>query len=61
MAVEFEDFETCKKIIDLSIENGVISDWFLFAANCFRISPPLYISEEEIRKACAVIMDAIDR
>ena len=61
MAVEFEDFETCKKIIDLSIENGVISDWFLFAADCLRISPPLYISEEEIRKACAVIMDAIDR
>ena len=55
MAVEFESFDKCKKVIDNCIENGVLSDWFLFAANCMRISPPLIISEEQIQKACESI------
>jgi acetylornithine/succinyldiaminopimelate/putrescine aminotransferase len=52
MAVEFDSFETNKKIIDLLIEQGVFTDWFLFAANCLRIVPPLVISEAEITTAC---------
>lgn len=59
MAVEFDSAEACKKIIDRCIANGVFTDWFLFAANCLRISPPLSISEEEIRKACGVISQFI--
>lgn len=59
-AVEFENFEQCKKIIDTCIENGVLTDWFLFAANCLRISPPLTITEEELADACSVIVKAID-
>jgi acetylornithine/N-succinyldiaminopimelate aminotransferase len=30
----------------------------LFAPNCLRISPPLVISEEQIKKACGVIIKA---
>jgi len=52
MAVEFDSFETNKKIIDLLIEQGIFTDWFLFASGCLRIVPPLVISEEEIRIAC---------
>jgi acetylornithine/succinyldiaminopimelate/putrescine aminotransferase len=59
-AVEFDSFATCKMIIDTCIKNGVLTDWFLFAANSLRISPPLTITEEELRKACAVILQAID-
>jgi acetylornithine/N-succinyldiaminopimelate aminotransferase len=59
MGVEFDCFETCKAIIDRCIEKGVVTDWFLFAANCLRISPPLTISEEEIRKACEIIVSSI--
>jgi 4-aminobutyrate aminotransferase-like enzyme len=59
MGVEFDSFETCKAIIDRCIEKGVVTDWFLFAANCLRISPPLTISEEEIRKACEIIVSSI--
>lgn len=55
LAVEFDSFETNKKIIDACIAQGVLTDWFLFASNCLRISPPLIISEEQIRKACEVI------
>ncbi len=56
MAVEFDSFETNKKIIDTLIEHGVFTDWFLFCAHAFRICPPLNISEAEIRKACEIIM-----
>jgi acetylornithine/succinyldiaminopimelate/putrescine aminotransferase len=60
MAVEFDSFETCKKIIDRSIAAGVLTDWFLFAPNCLRISPPLIISEEQVRVACGVMLEACD-
>jgi acetylornithine/succinyldiaminopimelate/putrescine aminotransferase len=56
MAVEFDSFETNKKIIDACIQDGVLTDWFLFAPNCLRISPPLIIAEEQIQKAAAVIL-----
>lgn len=59
LAIAFEDFETNKKIIDAIIANkqtGIITDWFLFASNCLRISPPLTISEEEIKEACEIIL-----
>jgi acetylornithine/N-succinyldiaminopimelate aminotransferase len=60
MAVEFDSFETNKKIIDTLIEQGVFTDWFLFCAHAFRICPPLNISEEEIRKACAIIIEVLN-
>lgn len=59
MAVEFNSFEECKTIIDACIENGLLTDWFLFASNCLRISPPLVISEDEIRKSCQIILAAL--
>ena len=60
MAIEFDSFETCKAIIDLCIENGVLSYWFLFVPNCMRISPPLIISEGQINGACQIILKALN-
>lgn len=59
-AVRFESFDRCKAVIDGCIERGLITDWFLFASDCLRISPPLNISEEEIERACAIIRAAAD-
>ncbi len=61
MAVEFDSFETNKKVIDTIIETGALTDWFLFASNCLRICPPLTISEAEIQKACTIIMDVLNK
>lgn len=61
LAVEFESFDQCKKVIDYCLANGLISDWFLFAASSLRISPPLTITTEEIKKACATILAACDQ
>jgi acetylornithine/N-succinyldiaminopimelate aminotransferase len=59
MAVEFDSFETNKKIIDGCIANGLLTDWFLFAGNCLRISPPLIITEDEIKKAAKIILECV--
>ena len=59
MAVEFDYFEINKKIIDHCIQNGIMTDWFLFAPNCLRISPPLIVSENHITDACKKILNAI--
>jgi acetylornithine/N-succinyldiaminopimelate aminotransferase len=61
MALEFESFDRCKKVIDQCIEKGVLTDWFLFAPNCLRIAPPLTITEEEIREACEIIMQVLNQ
>jgi len=58
MAVEFDSFETNKKVIDACIANGVLTDWFLFASDCLRISPPLIISESQILQSCRIILQA---
>ena len=60
IAVEFENFETNKKIIDAVINEGVFTDWFLFASQCLRIVPPLTISQDEINKACEVIISCLN-
>jgi acetylornithine/succinyldiaminopimelate/putrescine aminotransferase len=60
MAVEFENFDMNKKVIDDLIDASVFTDWFLFAANCLRIVPPLTISEEEITLACTKIITVLD-
>jgi acetylornithine/N-succinyldiaminopimelate aminotransferase len=60
IAVEFENFEINKKIIDRCIEKGLITDWFLFAPECMRIAPPLVISEDEISHACEIINRACE-
>ncbi|MFB9845287.1 aspartate aminotransferase family protein [Mucilaginibacter ginsenosidivorans] len=60
LAMELETFEFNKKVIDRCIENGVVVDWFLHCSNSMRIAPPLIITEDEIRKACGVILEAID-
>jgi len=60
LASEFESFDVLKKIIDKTIEHGVLTDWFLFCDDTMRIAPPLVISEDEIREACRVIIMSID-
>lgn len=60
MAVEFDSFETNKKVIDKCIEKGVLTDWFLFAPHCLRLSPPLIITREEISKATEIILESCE-
>lgn len=59
MALEFDSFEMNKKIIDICLSKGIITDWFLFDSKSMRIAPPLTISKDEINKACDIIFDVL--
>ncbi|MCF2443857.1 aspartate aminotransferase family protein [Dyadobacter sp. CY345] len=59
LAAEMESFEALKQTIDRCIENGVITDWFLFCDNSMRLAPPLIITDEQIREGCAVILEVL--
>ncbi len=59
MAVEFDSFESCKRVVDACIAAGLITDWFLFAPHCLRLSPPLTITGNEIEKACDIILHGL--
>jgi acetylornithine/succinyldiaminopimelate/putrescine aminotransferase len=60
MAVQMESFDFIQKVIHHCLEKGLITDWFLFNSESLRIAPPLIISEEEIRKACQIILESIE-
>ncbi|MFM8806369.1 MAG: aspartate aminotransferase family protein [Sphingomonadales bacterium] len=60
MGVEFASAVNCKKVIDYLLEKGLLTDWFLFAPHCLRISPPLIIHSEQLKKAAALIVEACD-
>jgi len=60
LAVELDNFNLLKKIIDHSIAQGIIIDWFLHCSNSMRIAPPLIITDEQIEQACTIILQAIN-
>ena len=59
MAVQFNSFDQVKQIIEKSMELGLITDWFLFCDDAIRIAPPLIITEEQIKEACDILLEAI--
>jgi acetylornithine/N-succinyldiaminopimelate aminotransferase len=59
MSLQFSSGEMNRKIIHRCIENGLITDWFLFAGDRLRIAPPLVITEEELGEVCEIILKSI--
>lgn len=61
LAVELGRSDRLYRIMELFKEEGILSDWFLYCDTAFRISPPLTISEEEVRDSAAIIRRCLDR
>lgn len=59
MAVELESYEVVQQVINKCLENGLITDWFLFNDKSLRIAPPLIITEDEIHRSCDILQDAL--
>jgi len=59
IAIELESNDLVLASIQGCLANNLFSDWFLFAPNCIRIAPPLTISLDEIRNACAAIKQVL--
>ncbi len=59
LAVQLKDSEQLFPAIDRCIENGIVTDWFLFCDSAMRIAPPLTITEDQIMEACTIINESI--
>ena len=53
--------DIANRVILESQEEGLILFWLLFEPKAVRITPPLTISEDEIRKGCDIIMKVLRR
>jgi acetylornithine/N-succinyldiaminopimelate aminotransferase len=60
LAIQLDTFEQVENISKRCIENGLIIDWFLHCDTALRLAPPLTITEKEIIKACAIILQVLD-
>jgi acetylornithine/succinyldiaminopimelate/putrescine aminotransferase len=60
LAVELGDTELLMKFVFEVLKNGVLTDWFLFNDTSFRITPPLIITEEQIKMTCKKIIKTLD-
>ncbi len=60
MSLQFGSAELAQKIIHQCVQNGLITDWFLFAPDRLRIAPPLIITEEELKEVCSIILQSIE-
>ena len=60
MAVELGDPAKMYRMMELFRQRGILSDWFLFCDTAFRISPPLVVTEAEIRESCEIIIRCLD-
>lgn len=61
LAVELGSSEKLFRTMELFCEAGILSDWFLYCDTSFRISPPLTISEEEVRDSARLVRECLDR
>lgn len=61
LALQLDSFKQIERISNQCAENGVLVDWFLHCDTALRIAPPLIITDEEIKRACQVILHAIDQ
>ncbi|MGL2964796.1 aspartate aminotransferase family protein [Flavobacterium sp. RSB2_4_14] len=52
--------EITNKVIFKCQDKGLILFWLLFEGCAIRITPPLTISEDEIREGCAIIIEAMN-
>lgn len=61
LAVELGSADKLFRMMELFAETGILSDWFLYCDTAFRISPPLTISEDEVRDSARIVRECLDR
>jgi acetylornithine/succinyldiaminopimelate/putrescine aminotransferase len=60
LAAMTESPEITNKVILECHKRGLILFWLLFEGCAIRITPPLTISKEEIKKGCGIILDVLN-
>ena len=61
LAVDLGRKDYASRMLDLLLEEGAVSDYFLYNPTSFRIAPPLRISMEEAAMAVDAVTRALDK
>ena len=56
MAVELQHDISMTDVLHKALENGILSDFFMFDNHSFRIAPPLIITAEEVDMICEKLL-----
>lgn len=60
LAVNLDDPTYCLDVAKRCMEKGLIVFWQLYKNEYLRISPPLIITENQIKEACKIIIDVLN-
>lgn len=59
-AIDLNNFDEVKSVVDDCLDQGLIGFWFLSCPGSFRLSPPISITMDEVKKAGDIILSAFD-
>lgn len=59
-AVELTSKEATIKAAVNCVQNGVITDWFLFNEKCLRLAPPLSINYDELTEMIQIVLKSLE-
>ncbi|MFT4533902.1 MAG: acetylornithine/succinyldiaminopimelate/putrescine aminotransferase [Saprospiraceae bacterium] len=60
MGVELTRRKYLKHVVNHTIKNGALIDYFLFNNKSFRLAPPLIINDDQIEEGCNILLAAMD-
>lgn len=61
LAVDLGSSVAAERMLSLLLEEGAVSDYFLYNPTSFRIAPPLSISDAETEEAVNIVIRALNR
>ncbi len=60
LAIILNESELVNQVILKAIENGLLLFWLLFEPKAIRLTPPLTISNKEIKEGCKIIINLLN-
>ena len=61
MCLQLETFDQVYQVSTFCAEKGVMIDWYLHCETALRVAPPLTISDDEIKHACGIIREGLEK
>ena len=61
LALILKNSEIANYLVTEGLKEGIILFWLLYENKAVRITPPLSISEKELKKGCTIILSLLDR
>ena len=61
IGVQLHTAEELNRFMDILVQNGLMTDRFLFAKDMFRIGPPLIVTDEQISEIVELLKRSLDQ